>query len=85
MRNIDVFWFMVISLGGAFGVELAEQVTRMDISRCRLIDRYYSALLDFELLGSLDVTAGSTGVLEVVCGLVVIATLSDAELMTAYA
>ena len=38
-------------------------------------------MLDLEFVGSKDVTAGSTGVLEVVFGLVVIATLGDAELV----
>jgi hypothetical protein len=54
----------------------------MDIGWGGFVDRYYSALLDLELLGSLDVTAWSTGVLELMGGLVVVATLSNTELMT---
>lgn len=61
---------------------MAEHISGMDIGWGGFVDRYYSALLDLELLGSLDVTAWSTGVLELMGGLVVVATLSNTELMT---
>lgn len=53
----------------------------MDVGWGGLVDRYYSALLDLELLGCLDVPAWCTGMLEVVLGLVVIATLGNTELV----
>ena len=56
----------------------------MDISRRGLIDWYYSALLDFELLGSLDVATWCTGMLETLCFLMVVATLRDTREMATH-